>query len=272
MLARHLAAAILCLASPLSAQLQFEVASVRPAAFPSDAYAAGFRAGASTSPCNGSMPEVSGTRVSITMAGICDLVRIAYDVKGYQVIGVPAALGFSGQDKIAPPTMMQSMEDARKQPNIFYDIAARAPGTNPPTADQVNEMLRALLAERFHLKTHRDRQELSFYALVPAKNGPKLTPAVDGCKAQMNPEVMSACGQTMEQLARRLNANADKTVIDLTGISGKFDYQIPIERTQLRDFGAVAAAIEQGLKLKLESRKGPVEVLIVDHVERPSEN
>ncbi len=218
------------------------------------------------------MLEISGTRVSLTKAAICDIVRIAYDVKGYQVIGVPPALGYSGQDKIPGTSMAQSVEDFHKQPGIYYDIEARAPGTAPPTEDQMREMLRALLADRFQLKVHHDTKELSFYALIPAKDGPKLTPAVDGCKPSRNPEMMSGCGKTMEQLAKTLNANADKLVIDKTGISAKFDYQIPIERTQLRDFGAMVASIQEGLKLKVEARKGPVDVLIIDHVERPSEN
>ena len=82
--------------------LQFDVASVRPSTFPSDMFAAGFRAGKAGNPCDGAQPKVSGTRVSLTMAGICDIIRIAYDVKGYQVIGVPPALGFSGQDRPEP--------------------------------------------------------------------------------------------------------------------------------------------------------------------------
>jgi uncharacterized protein (TIGR03435 family) len=80
----------------------------------------------------------------------------------------------------------------------------------------------------------------------------------------------------MEQIARRLSSQTDRMVLDMTGTSGKFDYQIPIDRSQVRelgrDFGAMVTAVQDGLKLKVESRKGPIDVLVVDHVERPSEN
>ena len=82
-----------------SAGLQFEAASVRPTVFPNDAFAAGFRMGASSNPCGGGKLTVSGTRVSLSGAAICDIIRLAYDLKSYQVIGIPPSLGYSGQDR-----------------------------------------------------------------------------------------------------------------------------------------------------------------------------
>src|ERR1035438_5706398 len=161
--------------------LRFEVASVRPATFPSDAYAAGFRVGRASDPCGGGKLEFSGTRVTIAMVGICDLIHLAYDVKGYQVTGVPATLGLSSQEKAEPISLQQSIASAAKQPVLFYDIQARAPGSDPPSEEQVREMLRALLAERFHLTLHRETRDYSYYALVPAKGGPKLTEHVETC-------------------------------------------------------------------------------------------
>jgi uncharacterized protein (TIGR03435 family) len=112
---------------------------------------------------------------------------------------------------------------------------------------------------------------LPFYALVPAKDGPKLTPAADSCKpAPLAPEVMHVCGATMASLARSLNGYTDRTVMDMTGIATKFDYEIPIDRSNFGE--SVLTGVQRYLKLKLEPRKGPVEVLAVDHVERPSEN
>jgi uncharacterized protein (TIGR03435 family) len=273
----------LLLAAPLLAQqsgLQFEVASIHPMAFPSSEYAAGYSTAVSSNPCTRGKLEVSGTRVSLTAASICDIIRIAYDLKSYQIVGIPRSLGGSGQDKLENTTIAASIAEADKHPPAFFDIDARSAGSTPPTPDQVREMLRGLLADRFHLKEHRDRQELSYYALVPAKNGPKLTPAVEGCKApkigqrgqKSSLEFLRGCGQTMEQIAKSLNASADKMVLDKTGITEKFDYQIAIDRSQGNDFHTVAAAFEDGLKLKLETRKEPLEVLLVDHVERPTEN
>ena len=127
---------------------------------------------------------------------------------------------------------------------MFFDIEARSAGSTPPNPDQVREMPRGLLADRFHLQAHRDRQELSYYALVPAKNGPKLSPAVEGRKAARSSEFLSACGQTMEQVAKRLNASADKMVLDKTGITEEFDYRIAIDRREVGDFRTLVAAIE----------------------------
>lgn len=265
----------LCLGAallPAQQSLQFEVASVRPSVFPSDGFAAGFFSGKAGNPCDGGIkPSVSGTRVSLKMAGICDIIRVAYDVKGYQVLGVPSTLGFSGQDKTAPVSMQQGIADAAKHPNFFYDIEARAPGSDPPNEEQMREMLRALLAERFHLKLHRENRELAYYALVPAKNGPKLE-HVESCKPHRGSDRLTVCGQTMDMLARNLNARADRLVMDMTGFTGKFDYEIPFDPSD-PDFQSTtqASTLEQ-LKLKLEPRKGPVECLVVDHVEKPSEN
>jgi uncharacterized protein (TIGR03435 family) len=256
---------------PGQQSLQFEVASVRPTQFPSDMFAAGFYAGKAGNPCDSSMPAVSGTRVSLKMVGICDLIRIAYDAKGYQVIGVPATLGFSGQDKTASLSMQASIADAAKHPVFFYDIEARAPGPDPPNVEQVREMLRALLADRFHLTLHRENRELSYYALVPAKNGPKLE-HVESCKPQRGSGVLTVCGQTTELLARNFNARADRMVIDMTGFTGKFDYEIPFDQSDPDFQSAMQASTLEYLKLKLEARKGPVDCLVVDHVERPSEN
>jgi len=252
--------------------LRFDVASVVPTSFPSDVFAAGFRAARSSNPCSAGDLSVSGTLVTLTRAGICDVVRIAYDVKNYQVLGVPPTLGSSGQDKPVQMSVQASMAEASKGPIFFYDIEARAPGATPPTDAQVREMLRTLLADRFHLSLHREDRELSFYALVPAKNGPKLTPAAEGCKTHSKPDLMTGCGRTLEQMAKMLTARTDRMVLDKTGVTTKFDYEIPINLGDGDLSSTVLSSVLEQLKLKLEPRKGPLECLIIDHVERPSEN
>jgi uncharacterized protein (TIGR03435 family) len=258
-----------------SAGLRFEAASVRPTVFPNDAFAAGFRVGASSNPCTRGKLTVSGTRVSLTGAAICDIIRLAFDLKSYQVIGIPASLGYSGQDRneSAHTSVQAAIAGIASQPNIFYDVEARAPGTDSPDEEQVREMLRGLLAERFQLTVHRENRELAYLALVAAKTGgPKVQPASPDCKPGRRPDTMAPCGQTMQMLAKYLDGYADRLVIDMTGYAGKFDYEIPIDRSD-RDFGAaIMAAVQEKLGLKLEARKGPVEVLVVDHVEKPSDN
>jgi uncharacterized protein (TIGR03435 family) len=83
---------------------------------------------------------------------------------------------------------------------------------------------------------------------------------------------MTGCGQTMEQLANILNGHTDRKVLDMTGLTGKFDYEIPLVFSDGDRKAAVLASVLEHLKLKLESRKGPIECLVVDHVERPAEN
>jgi bla regulator protein blaR1 len=277
------AAAAVAIAFPLAvgavhpeqaSELQFEVVSIRPAEFPNDAFAAGVRFSRESNPCNGPLPAISGTLVTLEKVGICDMIRIAYGVKGYQVIGVPTTLGFSGQDRVAPTSYKTAIAAEAKQPIFFYDIRARAPGQNPPSTEQVREMLRSLLRDRFHLALHRGNKEISFYALVAAKDGPRLTPAADGCKAAPSlSEVMRVCDQTMEQVAQYLNSYTDRIVLDMTGIATRFDYEIPIDHSNMSNFReSLLVGFQERLKLKLEPRKSPVEVLIVDHVERPSEN
>lgn len=252
--------------------LTFEVASIRPMVFPNEAFAAGFHAGATSNACGGGELSVSGTTIRLTKAGICDIIRIAYNVKGYEISGVPANLGYSGQQKGGRLPATQAIAAEATLPVFFYDIEARSPGAESPNDQQVREMLRALLSDRFRLKVHRENRQLVFLALVPAKNGTKLKPASEGCKPHSGPSLMALCGQTMEQLAKYLNTSADQQVLDMTGLSGKFDYEIPIDRAE-SDFGAaVRSAVQEYLGLKLESRKGPVEMLVVDHVEAPSEN
>jgi uncharacterized protein (TIGR03435 family) len=83
-------------------------------------------------------------------------------------------------------------------------------------------------------------------------------------------EVMRVCGRTMAEIAHSLDGYADRPIIDMTGIAGKFDYDVVID---LKGDSAsrLASALEH-LKLRLEARHSPMEILVIDHVEQPSEN
>ncbi len=183
-----------------------------------------------------------------------ELIRFAYGVDSDQVFGAPR-----------PVT-------GGKPVDYFYEIEARAPGTDAPTHDQVTEMLRTLLADRFRLSVHRESRELSYDVLVIGRNGPKLSPAVEGCKPHGVMGLASSCNVTMEQFAKVLASYARLRVIDMTGLTGKFDIGIPFD-TAGGDMGAaVLAGAQEHLGLRLETKKGPVETVIVDHVEAPTEN
>jgi len=237
-----------------AAEPRFEVASVHPVKFSADAPVAALMSEESALPCKRGQLTVSGTLVSIRSAGVCDLIRFAYSIDNDQVFGAPVPA------------------NGAKPTDYFYTVDARAPGSAAPDQAQLRSMLQALLADRFGLKLHRESREMSFYALLPGKNGPKLTPAVDGCKPHGVMGLVSTCNQTTEQLAKLLSVYAHRRVVDMTGLSGNFDVEIPFDASGGDMGGAIVAGAQEHLGLKLESRKGPTEVIVVDHVEAPPDN
>ena len=190
-----------------------------------------------------------------------------------------------------------------------FDIQAKATGTNP-TKDQMRLMMQALLAERFKLAVHFETKESPVLALVlvkPGKLGPKLVPHSEGppCDAPPAPEVFppkcNAMMMTMNSGRMPKGGSRDTTmtliagalpsmgrlgrpVVDQTGLSGKFDFTIewspetngippqagePVPDTQGPSF---QAALREQLGLRLESTKAPLQILVIENVERPSEN
>ena len=187
-----------------------------------------------------------------------------------------------------------------------FDIQARAAGT--PTRDEMRLMMQALLAERFGLVVHKETRQVPVFALVlskPGTPGPKLRPhpVTDTCSedsrvegyppvcgviAHLAPRVpgRSSFGGravTIDALAGSLPtqtgmATLPRPVVDETGLSGTYDFVM--EWTQATQDGSVPEgggpsfqeALKEQLGMKLESKKGPVEVLVIDHVEHPSAN
>jgi uncharacterized protein (TIGR03435 family) len=176
-----------------------------------------------------------------------------------------------------------------------YDILAETPGNVRPSLDEQMSMLQRLLGERFKLTFHREPKEFSIYALTVAKNGPKLKESVapDELPRLTNvvfPDHISlpARNATMAQFASMLQrAVLDRPVVDETGLSGKYDFDLEWADDesqfggQLRkrasaddghDKSGLFAAVQEQLGLRLEATRGPVETLVIDHVEKPSEN
>lgn len=160
-----------------------------------------------------------------------------------------------------------------------YEIAATMPeGTSRETAQL---MLRALLADRFGLRFHREMREQSVYALVQAKSGAKLKPAdpekakdkiVDtpfgprkGFMSTGGRGVYIATAATMDTLAGQLGGILQRPVLDQTGLKGYYAFDL---RWSPEDDTEVISLLERQLGLRLESRKLPVEMFVVDHVER----
>ena len=197
--------------------------------------------------------------LTIRNASLSSCIKWAWQIKDYQISG-PGWLN-----------------DER------YDISAKAAGSAP--LDQRRQMLRTLLTERFQLQVHLETKELPVYELVTAKSGPKLHKAEPGGNTDMKGENGSFAfrGTSMPQFAEDLSTlrGVDRPVLDRTGLQGAFDFSLKfgesndeMKRALIQGDGpSLFTLIQEQLGLKLEARKGPIDMLIIDHVERvPVEN
>jgi uncharacterized protein (TIGR03435 family) len=166
-----------------------------------------------------------------------------------------------------------------------FDIQAKFPADTSP--EQVRLMMQTLLAERFKLVLHRESRQRLVYVLVVGKNGPKIQ-AVEGGQGRTSGMAgrLEASGISMQKLAGLLARLTGQQVVDETGLKGVFNFTLEwspdeTQKMPLPDDGAAAgasgpsifSALQEQLGLKLEGRKGPVEILVVDHIEKaPTEN
>lgn len=230
-----------CALPTLGRAQSFEVASIRPHDGPVQ------MVGLTT----------SGARVTITAFSVNALVEFAYNLKMYQVVGGPGW-------------------DAER-----YGIAAKAPGDAAVTRDQVRPMIQALLAERFHATVHRETREMPVYALMPASKAPKLKESAPDASPMLRMssprgviQITTTKG-SMGQLVDQLSGNIGRPVLDRTGLTGTYDYTLEWAGEYApanSDAPSIFSAVEEQLGLKLESAKAPIEVMVVDQVEKPSPN
>jgi uncharacterized protein (TIGR03435 family) len=221
----------------------------------------------------------------VERATLRDLILMAYRIHGFQLSG---SSGWINSDR--------------------YNINAKAQA--PPVFNQDYRLLQerrlqTLLQDRFKLAVHRETRELPIYELTVAKGGPKLQPTAciqrepgdrtiaagkamgDYCGFSGTfPGRYEATSGSMSDLSAALSGLLERIVVNKTGISGTFHLQlsyVPDDSTiRLQDLPgvppppadgpAIFTALQEQLGLKLESAKGPVEVLVIDHVETPSEN
>ncbi len=220
----------------------FEVASIKPTSHGRDAN--GFSRSDADFPSPG--------RFVATNSSLDELIRTAYQVKEYQVSG---------------PAWLDDDEES-------FDIEAKAaPGT--PKA-QMRLMLQSLLAERFKLAVHKETRTLPVYRLIQAKGGTRLTPAPEGSKGFSTSSGggrMEAKNVSMADFAYQLARHLNRQVTDETGIPGKFNLTLRFDDREAGERPDLFTAIQQQLGLKLEAGKAPVEVLVIDHIEKaPTEN
>ena len=161
-----------------------------------------------------------------------------------------------------------------------FDIVAKF--TPHSAGDQVALMLQALLAERFKLTLHRETKELPMYVLVVAKNGPKFktTESETGISSNSNRTHWHVVAKgSLRRFAEFLSDEAGRPVVDRTGLSGSYELTLdwtPDDSPTTNDSAAgpsLFTALQEQLGLKLDSTKGPVEMLVIDRAERtPTEN
>ena len=231
------------------------------------------------------LAEARKGRLSTRGLSVRALIQLAYHVKDFRIEG--------------GPSWVRSER---------FAIEARAAG--PATADEVRAMLRSLLAERFRLRLRREVRTMPVYELVPARSGIKITPLKDGDCITLNEKTppipmdlskptyicggirrkvvtlppdrsdrIEVGGIAMSRLIDVLSDELDRTIIDRTGFTERFN--LLLDFAPPRDFAGDAAAssaptiftaLEEQLGLRLRATSGPVDVAVIDHVERPTEN
>jgi bla regulator protein BlaR1 len=236
--------------------LEFDVASVKPS---------------NPNSTNGTVISVTpGGRLHVANATLKDLIETAFDVRNFQIVGGPR------------------WADASK-----YDVDA-TPGTPPQGATVlpkgwtgVRFEVQALLKDRFQLQLHRETRTAPIYSLAIAKSGIKSSVL----SATQNPQKGINAGQgtmlgeaaSMTQLAYKLSRLLQRPVVNNTGLEGNFDFKLewtpelgpsapdgqPVDTS---GGPSIFSALQEQLGLRIEATKGPVEVLVIDHVDWPSEN
>lgn len=231
--------------APAAQSAQFEVASVK-------------RAESTTGP--GDIPrnmDPSPGHFAMRNVPLRFALEWAYDLKDFE---------------ISCPEWMKADER--------YDIIAKAPG--PATDDEMRPMLQALLNERFQMKSHRDTKEMSVYVLSRGKGEPKVTPAAADETPKLGGSPNGAHFQAfpISRLTFLLTRRLDRPVLDQTGLKGLFDYTIdlsglPAPAGMPHDESApsIFTTVQRDMGLKLEGRKEPVSVLVIDSASKvPTSN
>ncbi len=240
---------------PADADPTFEVATIKP----------------SQPDRPGKLFTFRGRRFITINTTLEDLISYSYGMQAKQILNEPS---WASTDKF----------DIEGQPDL--------PGR--PTPEQSRSMIRKLLAERFKLTIHRDKKELSVYALEPARSGPKLTKSEGAPNGPRNLffrdlgrlTVHNAAMTDFSQMMQ--SAVLDRPVIDRTGLTGRYDFTLnwTPDESQFGGMGmkvpppsdaadappALYTAIQEQLGLRLEATKAPADVIVIDKVEKPTEN
>jgi uncharacterized protein (TIGR03435 family) len=201
--------------------------------------------------------------VTLSNACLADCLRFAY--------------GITNNEEIAGP-------DWIKDKSVRFDIEGKAPPDTP--LPRSREMLQTLLVERFRLEYHVTQKSMPYLALAVGKNGSKLTEAVESSGSSHNSFLIGKIDSdrvTMTTLATVISRFLGVTVVDRTGLTGWYAVKLEWSReppetshppespltASVEPLGPnIFSAVESQLGLKLEHRKGPLDVMVIDHAER----
>jgi uncharacterized protein (TIGR03435 family) len=204
-------------------------------------------------------------RLSIGNTSLKMLIAAAYHVNDFQISGGPKWL------------------DSDR-----YDIEAKAAGDSRPSEKEMLVMLQKLLADRFALAIHRETKDLPVYALEIGKGGPKFQASKDVGDPYFRVFQRRQVTAQRAPLSLLLEAMAwllGRPVIDKTGLTGLYDYKLEWTPDQIQlasdennarpadeNVPSLTSALQEQMGLRLQSQKGPVETITVDHAEKPTEN
>jgi uncharacterized protein (TIGR03435 family) len=209
--------------------------------------------------------QLEGTNVTLRM-----LFRYAYDVRDHEISNLPAWADTEHFDIFAKPS---DEESAKEGGNTSTEAFIR----------NLRLRTQSLLTERFGLTLHTEMKEMQVYHLVQAKGGSKVTPTTQtpdsAPEIAMEDRRVKCRKITMQKFSDTVLASRmSRSVIDKTGLTGEFDFEMHFvpDEVVAKDPTAQAAdfltALQEQLGLRLEAAKGPVKILVIDKVARPSAN
>ena len=243
--------AVACAASLLSQTLAsppaFEVVSVKPFNPPGEI----------------SFRTYPGGRIVAHGITLEDLIEVVLDVQSFQITGGP---GWMKSDRFEIEAKPPASSVSTKSNSSRIDVS--------PNGEQ-RQMIQSLLGDRFQLKFHRETREGAVYVLAKGNKPLKLQDSKDKNEypwAGIGPGLVGT-NISMPQFAKRLAAELGRPVLDQTGLTGSFDFRYEYHSDEPHpDLASSIITSLQELGLKLESTKGPVETIVIDHAEKPSEN
>ena len=264
---------IVALASITTAHAQ-QPAPAAPADDPCSAHSRAAFDVATIKPSEGSPGSSSindradGSTVKATLRRI---MLYAFDLREFQLTGGPDWVNTAVWE-------VRATVDPPEPEYSKLDEAARE-----ARRQRQRQRMQRLLMERFQLKCHTVEKEMPIYTLTVAKGGPKLTPAAANhsisTEGSRRGSDMKATGISMDELAAAVSRDAGRLVENRTGLAGTYDLKLswandtaPGPDTDAESRPTIFTALEEQLGLKLVPAKGPVPVLVIDSVEKPSEN